>query len=206
MAREPINTGAATLGLMSQNVANIAQARKDMLNSVNASLGSIGKAFSDWGDRIQQEKHNEWLRNIEQAKFNETKRANLVGEGQRDKQIGIEKQKADTAQFVAEDNAKKTPSEIARNYAQADDYNQNAKWKRIDNAARERVSTNTNAATQTPPPSGEPNDPEADDKDIQSLNLGDDFSKNLKSQKKKTTYLGLSMPELINIAKNMEYD
>lgn len=205
MAREPINTGAATLGLMSQNVANIAQARKDMLNSVNASLGSIGKAFSDWGDRIQQEKHNEWLRNIEQAKFNETKRANLVGEGQRDKQIGIEKQKADTAQFVAEDNAKKTPSEIAKNYSQAGDYNQDAKRKRIENEARERVNANINAAPQTPPPS-EPNDPEADDKDIQSLNLGDDFSKNLKSQKKKTTYLGLSMPELINTASNMKYD
>lgn len=205
MAREPINTGAATLGLMSQNVANIAQARKDMLNSVNASLGSIGKAFSDWGDRIQQEKHNEWLRNIEQAKFNETKRANQVAEGQRDKQIEIEGQKADTAQFAAEDNAKKTPSEIAKNYSQAGDYNQDAKRKRIENEARERVNANINAAPQTPPPS-EPNDPEADDKDIQSLNLGDDFSKNLKSQKKKTTYLGLSMPELINTASNMKYD
>lgn len=80
MAREAINTGAATLGLMSENVANMGQIRQNMLKQSSDSLNNIGKAFTEFGDRLLNEAQNRWLRLFKQAELDETKRHNQVSE------------------------------------------------------------------------------------------------------------------------------
>lgn len=121
--RENINAGSSTLAAMSQNIANMGQFRAQNNEATINHINNFNKVLINWQKDFDDRKHKEWLKGIEQAKFDEQKRLNDAN--------------IDLSQQQIELKAQAMPSEIELRKAQAanakaDAWKQNSQTKRLN--------------------------------------------------------------------------